>query len=227
MNIYAAILKLNPKLSKSISSFVVGLLAVYHPMDGGLLKFPMDNAHAAIAPLADVGVREFLVKDGSQLLRLSLPCGEGMLMGAAASKDLGKLAQESIELVRLRLEQVGFANNAVWTPALVDLTAAQNIVDKNEDFFIDTAFNKDKAKSILNDELRPAFNQLGNALKYKDIENTLKYQEEAAQQLENLRSLQIPSKKLPYTIPEEVFDTINLFFSSIEYLLYSIIVSPD
>ena len=33
-------------------------------------------ASAAIAPLADVGVGKYLVKDGRQLLRLSLPVGK-------------------------------------------------------------------------------------------------------------------------------------------------------
>ena len=41
-------------------------------------------ASAAVAPLADVGLREFLVKDSGALLRLSLPSS----MSAASPMDL-------------------------------------------------------------------------------------------------------------------------------------------
>lgn len=119
----------NKFLRNSIAS-VVGFLTfsnVPDPIRHSLWPEPVE---AAIAPLADVGIREFLVKDGSQLLRLSLPEGRNMLMGKDSIGKDGRVAQEQIELVRLRLEQVGFANNAVWTPALADLNVATSLLEK-------------------------------------------------------------------------------------------------
>lgn len=44
------------------------------------------TANAAIASLADVGVKEFLVKDGNQHLRLALPSGCDARMGSGIDK---------------------------------------------------------------------------------------------------------------------------------------------
>jgi hypothetical protein len=53
-----------------------------------------DPVSAVIAPLADVGVGKYLVKDGRQLLRLSLPVGKEMLMGSKARESTAMKAQE-------------------------------------------------------------------------------------------------------------------------------------
>ena len=63
-------------------------------------------ADAAVAPLADVGLREYLVKDGNELLRLSIPTSLPQSSDAEKVGDVGRVVQEHIELVRLRLEQV-------------------------------------------------------------------------------------------------------------------------
>ena len=52
------------------------------------------EAHAIIAPLADVGIGKYLVKDGRQLLRLSLPVGPDMKLGRAAKETPEMKAQE-------------------------------------------------------------------------------------------------------------------------------------
>lgn len=41
------------------------------------------------------------------------------------------MAQESLELVRLRLEQVGFSNKAVWGGSIKDANVADTLVRKN------------------------------------------------------------------------------------------------
>eukprot|EP01031_Cornospumella_fuschlensis_P039830 gene39830-48498_t len=65
------------------------------------------GAHAAIANLADVGLKEFLVKDGRQFLRLNLPLGDHGQFSTTSKDALAmKTAQENLELVRLRFEQV-------------------------------------------------------------------------------------------------------------------------
>lgn len=53
-------------------------------------------------------------------------------MGPKSNGDEAKLAQESLELVRLRLEQVGFSNKAVWGGAIKDANVADTIVRKNK-----------------------------------------------------------------------------------------------
>lgn len=70
-------------------------------------------AMASVAPLADVGLREFLVKDGRELLRLSLPSSMTKDAPINLESDPGRQCQEAIELVRLRLEQVGFSGKKV------------------------------------------------------------------------------------------------------------------
>ena len=39
-------------------------------------SFQVPSAQAAVNPLADVGLKEFLVKDGRQFLRLAVPVGK-------------------------------------------------------------------------------------------------------------------------------------------------------
>jgi hypothetical protein len=68
---------------------------------------------ASVAPLADVGLREFLVKDGRELLRLSLPSSMTKDAPINLQMDPGRQCQEAVELVRLRLEQVGFSGKKV------------------------------------------------------------------------------------------------------------------
>ena len=64
--------------------------------------------------LADVGVGQYLVKDGRQLLRLALPVGNEMLMGKKAKNTPSQSAQESIELIRLRLEETGLSDFSIF-----------------------------------------------------------------------------------------------------------------
>ena len=100
-------------------------------MVGGSLLTGLPQTSVAFnpAPLADVGLKEFLVKDGGQHLRLTLPSGVGeMLLGKLAPYDNAREAQEDLELVRLRFEQLGYTNPSVWKQALKDLGAAEEAI---------------------------------------------------------------------------------------------------
>ena len=152
-----------------------------------------------IASLADVGLREFLVKDGRQILRLALPVGPEMKLGASVIGDNIKNAQECIELVRLRLEQVGFSNDAVWGGAIKDAKTANDIIKKNKDILVGS--DQDSAK--LYDELLETMDRLLLSLRDKDIVATNKLQEESGALLGKLREAQYPAGLLPYTIPDE------------------------
>jgi cyclophilin family peptidyl-prolyl cis-trans isomerase len=169
---------------------------------------PMQAAHAAgIATLADVGLREYLVKDGRQWLRLSIPVGKDMKIGIAAQDDELKLAQEGIEIVRLRLEQVGFSNKAVWGGCVKDATTADNLIKKNRDRLISEAITRGSGQadpqSLVDDKLLPTMANLIAALRAQDITSTNVLQESAGAQLANLRMMQLPSGKLPFQIPDE------------------------
>ncbi len=155
--------------------------------------------------LADVGVGQFLVKDGRQLLRLSLPIGKDMLMGKQARSTPSQQAQEAAELVRLRIEETGFTNPAALPNAKVDLEKLVLLLTgpKGDATFINTAVSPDKARNYRDTIILPLIEKCNLAIKDKNIENIMKYQEETAQALENLRAMELMPGSLPYTIPSE------------------------
>lgn len=160
-------------------------------------------AHAAIAPLADVGVKEFLVKDGEQFLRLSIPLGKDQKYGTSpAAVDL-RSAQENLELVRLRFEQVGVTNPGIWGTALKDVSTAANIIKSNTDFLLSNKQNSAQALWIFDNVLSPQLTRLADAIRDHNVKDTLDAQQAAADALGDLRLLQLPDKELPYKIPEE------------------------
>ena len=155
--------------------------------------------------LADVGVGQYLVKDGRQLLRLSLPVGKDMVMGKQARSTPSQQAQEAIELVRLRIEETGFTNPAALPNAKVDLEKLMMLLTgpKSDATFINTAISADKARVYRDTVLLPLVEKCNQAVKDKKIEDIMKYQEEAAQALGNLRAMELPPRSLPYSIPSE------------------------
>lgn len=185
-------LRITPRISAAIASsilfFNTGLLA------------PAPNALASLAPLADVGLREFLVKDGRQFLRLELPIGGKAEFGIV---DDGKRAQEFLELVKLRFEQVGFTNPSAWASALKDVNAAKAIITDKRDELIKNSLAKDVAIDILEKQLQPELESLLLAVRAVDITQTLALQEQSASHLADLRQLQLPPQTLPYSIPDE------------------------
>ena len=155
--------------------------------------------------LADVGVGQYLVKDGRQLLRLSLPVGKDMLMGKQARSTPSQQAQEAAELVRLRIEETGFTNPAALPNAKLDLERLVGLLTgpKGDSTFIDTAVSPEKARNYRDTTLLPLIEKCNIAIKDKNIENIMKYQEETAQALENLRAMELSPRSLPYSIPSE------------------------
>ena len=160
-------------------------------------------AHAAgMASLADVGVKEFLVKDPREWIRLSLPTSSKIVLGEESKGDLGRQIQDSVELARLRLEQVGFSSPAIYSKATQDAAAAQAMVQKSGDALIAAAIDKAKA-AALKDKLVPTLDSLVDAMKNRDIVSTLEQQEKASALLYELRATQLPANSLSYEVPEE------------------------
>jgi len=149
-------------------------------------------ADAAVAPLADVGLREYLVKDGNELLRLSIPTSLPQSSDAEKVGDVGRVVQEHIELVRLRLEQVGFSGKTqVWNACYKEVGLAKSSLAKLD------------APQSEKDMLDKKLDLLGEAIRKQDITPTLDYQEQASSVMGEIRLKSLPAKTISYTIPDE------------------------
>mmetsp|Transcript_18747 Transcript_18747/g.39015 ORF Transcript_18747/g.39015 Transcript_18747/m.39015 type:complete len:436 (-) Transcript_18747:39-1346(-) len=160
-------------------------------------------AFASVAPLADVGLREFLVKDSSQLLRLSLPSSMTKDAPINLEVDPGRQAQEAIELVRLRLEQVGFSGKKpVWIACLKEVNEANKIA--NSDTLLKSVVSKkelSKANALL-EELKTDIDNLRDAVRNEDIKSTISSQAKAADTLYELRLLSM-KPGLPFDLSSD------------------------
>mmetsp|Transcript_31266 Transcript_31266/g.52290 ORF Transcript_31266/g.52290 Transcript_31266/m.52290 type:complete len:443 (-) Transcript_31266:117-1445(-) len=164
------------------------------------------TAQAVIAPIADVGIKEFLVKDGRQFLRITIPLGKDNKFGTSPEAIDIKQAQDNLELVRLRFEQVGYTNPSAWGAVLKDANTAANTIKANRGYLLggkSGAGGKTAAEALFDDVLSPQLDRLSEAVRAKDVRTTLAAQETAAQALADLRILQLPPKQIPFQIPEE------------------------
>jgi peptidylprolyl isomerase len=192
---------------KTIAKNILGslsisaLVATSVPMATTVLH--PQSASAIVANLADVGIREFLVKDGNQFIRLNLPNGRDMLLGAKAASNPSRLLQEAIELVRLRFEQVGVSNPSVWGGVLADTNQVTAILTKNRDYFLSNANDKAAATAYLDNTVIPSVSALVEALRIRDAAQTIENQDLAARAIAEFRSMLLPPRTLPYTIPAE------------------------
>eukprot|EP01041_Mallomonas_annulata_P003107 gene3107-6097_t len=197
------------KVPTIVASAASALISIHpgfplHPLPANALSEMRYGA------MADVGVGQFLVKDSKQHLRLSLPVGENMALGPSTSQDPGRQAQEALELIRLRTEQVGFANKVVWQGLANDAGTAQRILTKQRDSFIEGTKSPSDAAELLDKQIMPNIAKLLEATKSQDIKTTLALQDETADKLTTLRSMKLPDKKLPYEIPSEYNDLPRL-----------------
>ena len=100
-----------------------------------------------------------------------------MKLGPKSNGDDIKLAQESIELVRLRLEQVGFSNKAVWGGGIKETNVADALIRKNRAALIAGAGAQgDIATELIDNKLLPTVVSLVDSLRKQDITSTNKLQ---------------------------------------------------
>jgi len=162
------------------------------------------TSSASVAPLADVGLREYLVKDGSQILRLSLPTSIPLTSDPEKNGDVGRVAQEAAELIRLRFEQVGYSGKKpLWIASNKDVARIKSSLG-NEVAILKNipADKKNEARALLDLAIESTEN-LGIAVKNENIEETLKHQSTTAQIIGEIRSLSLQPNALPYNIPSE------------------------
>jgi peptidylprolyl isomerase len=149
-------------------------------------------------------IREFLVKDGQQFLRLNLPTSLPTSTDPEELGDIGRAAQESIELVRLRLEQVGFSGKTpIWNASLKDAQKAQAMLAMYDIYKNIPLSSLEQAKEFT---LRATGKLvlLEDAIRMQDISTTLQLQEEAGQLIYEIRRLSLKPDTLPYELPDEV-----------------------
>ena len=149
--------------------------------------------------MADVGVREFVVKNGKQHLREATPIGQKMQFSAAnTANTVTKRVTDNLELIRLRLEQVGKTNKPGWNAVGVDMgSVVADVTGPNKAQLM--GGNSKKFEETVVKRL-PA---LVDAVKRNDADETFVLQEEVAQAFNDIQVEALPKKKLPYTIPEE------------------------
>ena len=137
------------------------------------------------------------MKDAGQLLRLSLPTS--LFSSSSKSSDPGRKAQESTELVRLRIEQVGFAGKkTIWSSCLKDVSDANLVLTNDEQVLLKGGATKAQLENA-----RKALDDLAGALKNQDPVGTLKLQTVAADRVYDLRAASLPKRTLPYSLPDD------------------------
>lgn len=174
-------------------------------------------AIASVAPLADVGLGQYLVKDGKQLLRLSLPSGENGELGTAVAPDPGRKAQEALETIRLRFEETGPTNPSVFGGALKDFGIADAVISGSagkSGNAMDSLSKKSSSSAaiaqgekVLRESLQPHMRELEDALRKRDYKTALALDEVVCEELYTVRAAQLgvntKGYRLPYTIPAE------------------------
>ncbi|GMH58908.1 hypothetical protein TrRE_jg4946, partial [Triparma retinervis] len=117
--------------------------------------------------------------------------------------DPGRQCQEAVELVRLRLEQVGFSGKKpVWLACLKEVNEANRIA--NSDLLLSQIPKKDlPAATSKLDSLKLSIDALRDAVRNEDIKSTLAAQDRAAQELYEIRLLAM-KPGLPYEVPKDV-----------------------
>jgi len=140
---------------------------------------------AVVNPMQDVGVGEFLVKDGGQHLRLTLPSPPTV----DASADPLRKAQINLELVKLRLEQVG-ARGPVWAQCSREADQAE----KNLDAATGSLVLPADTKTAIVGEIRT----LKQLIREENLSAVNAQQVKAAEALAEARQSLLPPKFLPF-----------------------------
>ena len=134
-------------------------------------------------------------------MNLNVPIGSKNSFGPSPDALQLKEAQESLELVKLRFEQVGYTNPSAYGPALKDANTASNIIKAKRDYIVNTNDVK-KSIEIFDKQLIPDLDRLIDSLRNKDVYSAISAQEGAAASLAHLRLLNLPTG-LPFNVPDE------------------------
>ena len=199
-------------VKKTLTSFVTatsifGLPNVITPIKPAFSE--VDTTYNNFIPrTADVGIREFIVIRGPQHIRLASPTVDTktkkLLLGSKRVSDETQKIQENLELIRLRLEQVGLTNPMVWSNVQSEESQAEVLFKKNIPLFTELSVDPNQASTFITKTLIPDFNELKSYVQAKDGKQTFALSEQTAQDFFTLRKMQIPKNSvLPYKIPDD------------------------
>ena len=154
--------------------------------------------------LADVGIGPFLVKDGPQLLRLATPTSSKakFIDQAKADNDPAHKIAEDVELVKIRLEQVGTTNKPAWQGGAADLADATNLLQRQRATLLSDSADPAKAASELS-AFEATLTELSGVVRVADYNAMLPLQAKAANTFQSYLQARLPPKQLPYTLPSE------------------------
>jgi peptidylprolyl isomerase len=117
------------------------------------------------------------------------------------------VVQEAVELVRLRLEQVGFSGKTpVWNAAFKEVTKAKSLIGTPDMLKGMSDVKQPKAKQLVS-LAQTKLRELGEAVRKQDIRSTLSLQEECSELVYNVRALSMKQGELPFEVPTE-FDNL-------------------
>eukprot|EP00968_Pinguiococcus_pyrenoidosus_P014992 scaffold1376_cov257-Pinguiococcus_pyrenoidosus.AAC.5 len=197
----AAALRINAARSLSLRGTWLQKVAAGVALASAVTLAPAPGL-AVVNPMQDVGVGEFLVKDGGQHLRLTLPspptvdASAGSFGGDAwlsqqvdALSDPLRKAQINLELVKLRLEQVG-ARGPVWAQCSREADQAE----KNLDAATGSLVLPADTKTAIVGEIRT----LKQLIREENLSAVNAQQVKAAEALAEARQSLLPPKFLPF-----------------------------
>jgi len=132
---------------------------------------------------SESGLGLFVDKDGSSLLRLALPDAD------VRAREV----QTNLELVKLRLDQVGFSGKTpIWNAAAADASRAEGGLNKHFDEFVsEVAPNQQARAAELLEAVRPQLTLLKAAVKEQNYPATSAAQFAAAEDFAAVRELMV------------------------------------
>lgn len=158
----------------------------------------LKGKNGVLAAPSDSGLGLFVDKDARSLLHLAIP---------DVDKD-AKEIQNSLELIMLRLEQVGFSGRTpIWNACGADATRASDLLKKHTDDFVKQVppEKQEQARSLLNQGVADKLGPLREAIKMQEYPETQRLRLEAADAMATVRGLMAinaPDKTM-VEIPDE------------------------
>jgi hypothetical protein len=105
---------------------------------------------------------------GKQHLRIAQPTVENkkIKLGSQRNdKNSGKTIQESIELIRLQLEQVGFTNPSAWGKTNSYKDEALSLLKSTKNDFIQNSNDPKQAEDFITNKVLPDIDTLSQSIK--------------------------------------------------------------
>lgn len=192
------------QLAAKVASAMLGVALALQPPVLGAPAVPAAWAEKApYVKSSDSGIGLFVNKDGKSILRLTLP--------KIAELPALPEAQELVETIKLRFDQVGYKRDPVWAAAAQDagsLKRTLEAADADIRAKVPSSQRADVGSRL--DKIKGNLQPLEQALREKDIGATTRLQQTIANDLADLQLVLLPKKTLPYELPDMYKDLPQL-----------------